>query len=153
MKPLFSIVLAVLLPITAMAQTDLSQTPDADSGLTTFSANEVNLDDFLWMARPLIIFSDTTADPRLKRQLDLLAARPEDLTERDVVVIIDDDKDSQSEAREKLHPRGFALVLIDKDGSVMLRKPLPWSTRELSRAIDKTPLRQQELLDARESGS
>jgi len=35
--------------------------------------------------------------------------------------------------------------LIGKDGKVKLRKPRPWTVRELSRVIDKMPMRQQEL--------
>ena len=39
------------------------------------------------------------------------------------------------------------MVLLDKDGAVKLRKPLPWQVREIVRAIDKFPLRQQEIRD------
>ena len=48
--------------------------------------------------------------------------------------------------RAKLRPRGFSLVLIDKDGEAKLRKPLPWDVREITHAIDKFPLRRQEIL-------
>jgi len=34
---------------------------------------------------------------------------------------------------------------MDKDGSVALRKPSPWSVREISRAIDKMPSRREEM--------
>ena len=34
---------------------------------------------------------------------------------------------------------------MDKDGQVKLRKPFPWDVREISRAIDKFPLRRQEI--------
>jgi len=37
------------------------------------------------------------------------------------------------------------LVLMDKDGQIAQRKPFPWTVREISRAIDKMPLRQEEL--------
>ena len=42
-------------------------------------------------------------------------------------------------------------VLIGKDGTVYLRKPFPWSVREISRSIDKMPLRQQEIRDRRDA--
>lgn len=51
--------------------------------------------------------------------------------------------------RQRLRPRGFMLVLIGKDGGVKLRKPVPWDVREISRSIDKFPLRQQEIRDRR----
>ena len=40
-------------------------------------------------------------------------------------------------------------VLIDKDGGIKLRKPLPRTVREITRIIDKTPLRRQEVEDRR----
>jgi hypothetical protein len=55
--------------------------------------------------------------------------------------------------RTALRPRGFAVVIVDKDGRVLQRKPLPWDVREITAAIDKTPLRQQELKDARDAGA
>ena len=47
--------------------------------------------------------------------------------------------------RRQLNPRGFSLVMLDKDGQVKQRKPSPWSVREITRAIDKFPLRLQEI--------
>jgi hypothetical protein len=34
---------------------------------------------------------------------------------------------------------------MGKDGQIKLRKPFPWDARELSRSIDKMPMRQQEM--------
>ena len=33
------------------------------------------------------------------------------------------------------------------DGTILLRKPAPWDVREISRSIDKLPLRKQEVRD------
>lgn len=118
---------------------------DPAAGLVILEARDVKLEDFLWIARPLVIFADTPRDPRFILQMERIEARPEDLIERDVVVIIDTDPAAKSAVRQKLRPNGFTFVLIDKDGTIILRKPQPWSTRELARAIDKTPLRQEEL--------
>jgi hypothetical protein len=43
-------------------------------------------------------------------------------------------------------------VLIDKDGEAKLRKPLPWDVREITHAIDKFPLRRQEMRERLPSG-
>ncbi|MCA8880174.1 MAG: DUF4174 domain-containing protein [Rhodobacteraceae bacterium] len=123
----------------------------SQGGFTVLDAN-VDLSQFLWVARPVVVFADTPNDPRFLQQMELLAARPEALAERDVVVIADTDPAARSEIRLKLRPRGFSIVLIDKDGQVELRKPVPWDVRELSRAIDKTPLRRQEIRDAKRAG-
>ncbi len=112
-------------------------------------AVDVTLDDFLWLARPVVVFADTPNDPRFQTQIELLAARMEDLAERDVVVLTDTDPEAFSSLREQLRPRGFMLVVLGKDGGVKLRKPVPWDVRELSRSIDKMPLREQEIRDRR----
>ncbi|MEQ3627007.1 MAG: DUF4174 domain-containing protein [Celeribacter sp.] len=117
------------------------------SGVPLLDAADVEIDDFLWVNRLVLVFSDTPADPRYTRQIEMLTARPADLATRDVVVIVDTDRNSGSPVRARLRPRGFSMVLIGKDGEVDLRKPFPWDVRELSRSIDKTPLRQQEIRD------
>ncbi|MBT8455970.1 MAG: DUF4174 domain-containing protein [Rhodobacteraceae bacterium] len=112
-----------------------------------FDASEVDLADFQWIARPIVVFADTSADPRFREQIELLAERPDELIGRDVVVIVDTDPGGRSDLRRKLRPRGFMLALLGKDGGVKLRKPFPWDVRELTRSIDKMPLRQQEIRD------
>jgi len=112
-------------------------------------ARDVTLSDFHWLARPVVVFADSAADPRYRQQMQLLMSRPSELAERDVVVIVDTDPDAQSALRQTLRPRGFMLVLIGKDGGVKQRKPFPWDVREISRSIDKFPMRQQEIRDRR----
>lgn len=121
---------------------------EADRG-AIFDASEVNLADFQWIARPVVVFADSPNDPAFRRQLDLLNSRLDELVERDVVLITDTDRGEPSEVRKKLRPRGFMLTLIGKDGGVKLRKPFPWDVRELTRQIDKMPIRKQEILDAK----
>ena len=100
---------------------------------------------FLWRARPVVVFADTPADPAFRQQMAFLAERADALAERDVVVIADTDPAADSELRRKLRPRGFMMALVGKDGGVKLRKPFPWDVRELTRSIDKMPLRKQEV--------
>ncbi|MEO0692345.1 MAG: DUF4174 domain-containing protein [Pseudomonadota bacterium] len=117
-----------------------------------FDGSEVDLDAFQWIARPIVVFADTPADPRFVEQIELLMARLDELEERDVVIITDTDPDASSDIRRQLRPRGYMLALIGKDGGVKQRKPSPWSVRELSRSIDKMPMRQQELREQALSG-
>lgn len=108
-----------------------------------------SLDGYLWQSRPLVIFSSSEDDPRLLQQLEWLDAEAGEIEERDVVVIVDIEADEPSELRVKYRPRDFQIVLVGKDGEVKLRKPFPWNVRELSRAIDKMPMRRQEILSNR----
>ena len=140
--------LAALLPGAAFAQSDGPLEDNADGtpqGLEIFDATDVTLDAFLWQKRPIVVFADSPADPRFADQMQMLTSRPYDLVERDVVVITDTDPAAETSIRKRLRPRGFSVALIGKDGQIELRKPSPWSSRELARAIDKMPLRQQEV--------
>ena len=110
---------------------------------------EAGLEPFLWRARPIVVFADTPADPAFRQQMAYLAEESAALAERDVVVIADTDPAARSALRRKLRPRGFMLALIGKDGGVKLRKPFPWDVRELTRTIDKMPMRQQEVRSLR----
>lgn len=157
--------LATMLPIvflagaadaTDSAAMDPLQAWQADRNIT-LGASDIDIETFKWTARPIIVFADSSQDPAFQRQLSLLADRMDELVERDVVLITDTNPDERSALRTKLRPRGFMLTLIGKDGGVKLRKPFPWDVRELTRQIDKMPMRRQEILDAkaaaRESGS
>lgn len=100
---------------------------------------------YLWEKRPVVVFADTPEDPQFRRQMELLAQEAEMLEKRDVVVLTDTDPAARSALRSRLRPRGFQLVIVGKDGQVKLRKPRPWTVREIGRVIDKMPLRQQEI--------
>lgn len=112
-------------------------------------ADGIELSMFLWQNRPIVIFADTANDPRYIDQIEMLEAEAARLVERDMVVLTDTDPAARSPVRQKLRPRGFQVVLIDKDGGVMLRRPFPQSVREITRSIDKTPLRQREIEERR----
>jgi hypothetical protein len=75
-----------------------------------------------------------------------------DLIERDVVVVIDTDRHSDSDLRRLLRPRGFMLAIIEKDGTIAQRRPAPRDVREINAIIDRFPLRRQEMLERRPSG-
>lgn len=157
MKHVISFVFLAFFASQVAAQTSTdTQDPTTDAvalwqedHTTVFAASEINLNKFIWIARPVVVFADSENDPNFRRQIELLQERPEFLAERDVVIITDTAPDDPSEARTRLRPRGFMLVLMGKDGEVELRKPSPWSVREISRSIDKMPLRAQEVEDRR----
>jgi hypothetical protein len=114
-----------------------------------FDASEVVLSDLLYIARPVIVFADNPNQPEFRQQMQLFEADISGLDIRDVILIVDTDPAARTAIRQELRPRGFNLVLIDKDGRVNLRKPEPWDVREISRQIDKMPLRLQEIREGR----
>jgi len=148
MKPLLASVLIALCPVALVAQdSDVAGDRLIDEVILGNSVQK--LDEFLWIKRPVVVFADSPADPRYVEQMTLLTQRLEELAIRDVVVLTDTDPSARSALRRKLHPRGFMWALIGKDGSVYLRKPLPWDVREITRTIDKMPMRQQEIRDSK----
>lgn len=112
---------------------------------TIFDASEINLPDLAFIARPVVVFADSPNDPRFSEQIRLLLAQAQDLAPRRVIIVTDADPSARTPLRQLLRPHGFALVLIDTDGRVALRKPEPWDVRELTRIIDKMPSRLREI--------
>ncbi|TDK41050.1 DUF4174 domain-containing protein [Antarcticimicrobium luteum] len=145
MKRILAFVIATFIPFSALAAEEAGP---ADEALIQ-PVGETELGAFLWLRRPILIFSDTPSDPRFIDQIAMLEAEAARLTERDVVILTDTDPGARSPARQKLRPRGFQFVLIAKDGTVALRKPAPLSVREITRTIDKMPMRQREVEERR----
>lgn len=100
---------------------------------------------YKWEARPVIIFADSEKDPRFQRQVASLAARSDDMAERDVVILMDTDPDAKSELRQMFRPRDFQILLIGKDGQIKLRRPHPITAEDLNRQIDRMPMRRREM--------
>lgn len=120
-------VLAVGLPLAALAQ-----------------EAQPTLEELKGHARPAVIFADSPEDPRFIQQMSYLDAFPEELEKRGVVVLTDTDPAANGPLRQRLRPQGFGVVLIDLDGSVAHRRPLPTTVRELVNFIDRTPSRRLE---------
>ena len=140
---LFGITLVLASPAVAQ-DADVGADPDTPA-LVIIEDPEVTLEQFQWTARPIVVFADAKADPRFDEQMRFLLADEAELLERDVVILVDTTPRPRSALRDALRPRGFMLALIDKDGDVKLRKPAPWTVREITRSIDKWPSRQQEI--------
>jgi Domain of unknown function (DUF4174) len=145
MTRILAIVLSALIPFAALSQE--AQEPEVLAVVQP--AGESELNEFLWTNRIILVFADSPADPRYIEQLDLLNQELAALGDRDVLILTDTDPKALSPIRTQLRPRGFSMVLIGKDGGVKLRKPRPWSVREISRSIDKFPDRQREVEDRR----
>ncbi|QYK43079.1 MAG: DUF4174 domain-containing protein [Paracoccaceae bacterium] len=158
MKPLHILVLSVFLPAAAAAAQEVAAPVATESAgapaerAMIIDAAGATLAEFQWLRRPVLVFADSPSDPNFIRQMELIERDIDALAERDVIVITDTDPVAMGYFRTRFRPRGFGLVLMDKDGVTTLRKPLPWDVREISRAIDKWPMRRQEMLERYPSG-
>ena len=136
MKQFFAVAAFIFIPILSLAENNVIFV-----GVT----KDTDLSSYQWTHRPIVVFANSPEDVNYTRQIKMLKSELNQLLVRDVVVLTDTNPSEVSPLRELLRPRGFGLLLIGKDGQVKLRKPFPWSVRELSRAIDKMPMRRQEL--------
>ena len=148
MTRMLTLVFSTIFPLMALAADGSAPADDP----FVRPAGDSTLSEFLWVKRPIVVFADTPADPRLQQQIDMLLEGEEAMRDRDVVVLTDTEPAARLPIRSDLRPRGFQMVFVDKDGVVKLRKPSPWSVREIGRSIDKTPLRQREIRERREGG-
>ena len=136
MKQFFAVAAFIFIPILSLAENNV---------IFVEVTKDTDLSSYRWTHRPIVVFANSPEDVNYTRQIKMLESELNQLLVRDVVVLTDTNPSEVSPLRESLRPRGFALLLIGKDGQVKLRKPFPWSARELSRAIDKMPMRRQEL--------
>ena len=136
MKQFFAVAAFIFIPILSLAENNV---------IFVEVTKDTDLSSYRWTHRPIVVFANSPEDVNYTRQINMLESGLNQLLVRDVVVLTDTNPSEVSPLRELLRPRGFALLLIGKDGQVKLRKPFPWSARELSRAIDKMPMRRQEL--------
>ena len=139
-KTRLSAALALVLVATAAA----AQTVAAQAQAAAEATVQPDLADLLWVARPLVVFADSPQDPRYVQQMELLDAGAAVLEDLRVQVLTDTDPAAMGPLRHALRPRGFGLVLIDTDGSVVQRRPTVTSVRELAGTIDRLPSRRQE---------
>lgn len=145
MKKYIPLVFAGIFAFSAPAFAE-SENPDT----SLFAVADMdNLNDFKWKKRPILVFANSADDPSFVAQLAFLRARTEELVERDVIVLTDTDPDARAPLRLMMRPRGFMLVLVDKEGNVELRKPFPWDVREITRSIDKMPARKREIREGK----
>ena len=145
MKRILPLVLACIFAAPVAGETAID---DPDEVLV-IGIETTDLNEFIWKKRPIVVFADSPNDPLFEEQMELLLSRPDALRTRDVVILTDTDPSARSELRQKLRPRGFMMVLIGKDGGIKLRKPFPWDVREISRSIDKMPIRQREIRNSK----
>lgn len=139
-----------LLAASAIFVLALAPLARAETPFAPVPAETVDLAAMKWQKRPIVVFADTPADPAFAQQMADLADMWPALAARDVEIITDTDPDARTDVRRTLRPVGFAVVLMDKDGTVVLRKPSPRSGREIISTIDRLPLRREE--QRRESG-
>jgi hypothetical protein len=115
--------------------------------------------------RPLLVFSPAPNDALLRRQIALLDRDADDMMDRFVLytpvapdphrlsrpldapyTILDARQMSEIRARFHIPAPQFTVLLLDEDGSVMLRSLNAVNPARLNALIDQTPERRAEML-------
>lgn len=141
--PKSSLSVALALAVAVMGAV-AAQAPVAAAQAGSETEAQPTLADLLWVARPLVLFADTPQDPRYVQQMDLFATGAGELENLRVQILTDTDPGANGPLRQALRPRGFGIVLMDTDGSVVQRRPTVTSVREIAGTIDRLPSRRQE---------
>jgi len=134
------------LPLVALAAAALiatAQTPRPSSLAQQLRASH-------WQKRVLLIGAPTASQVDFQQQKKLLAAAPDQLQERDFLVLelpydqlsAADRQYWQQELKQPL--TSFVMVLIGKDGGVKRTETKPLAAAELFGTVDKMPMRRQE---------
>jgi hypothetical protein len=128
-------------------------------GSTGERENTVDLKQYQWKNRLLLVFAPTREEPSFKALHDSTVARRADVEDRDLVVFellesgpssVDGDPLDPATARQLRNrfgapPGGFSVVLVGKDGGVKLDRQDRTSLEEIFALIDSMPMRQEEM--------
>ena len=121
--------------------------------------NNVELSDYLWKKRPLLLFAPSPSSPMYRSVPDNLSANLDQIVDRHMVIIevfengmirIDgksDSRNSTASLRQRFSAEegGLTAILVGKDGGLKLRQNGRLDLSEIFSLIDTMPMRQQEM--------
>ena len=96
-------------------------------------------------SRPLVILSDSRDDPRVAKQIAALDHTRPALDNRNIKVLTEAEPGSRLRKSLGVAERGFAVVLVGKDGGVKKVWRDPVDPKGIFTIIDAMPMRQQEM--------
>lgn len=114
--------------------------------------------------RPLLVFSPSPTDARLKQQTHMLDSDADDMMDRFVMltpimpdrkryatpldtpyIVLSEAEMESIRARYRVPQGRFEVLLLDEDGRVLLREDRPVDTTRINTRIDALPERQVEM--------
>lgn len=113
--------------------------------VTGASAHAAELDTLKGTARPVVVLSDSRDDPRVAKQISALDHTKPELDERNIKVLREAKPGSALRKSLGVAKRGFAVVLVGKDGGVKKVWRDPVDPKDIFTVIDAMPMRQREM--------
>ncbi|KAM3089936.1 DUF4174 domain-containing protein [Phormidesmis sp. 146-35] len=120
----------------------------------------MDLDQYQWKNRLLLIFAPSESSADYRSQLQFLKAQQSQLVDRNLLLIrvfketgFVGDQAINSEAIAQLRKRygiqsdEFRIILVGKDGTEKRRETAPTAMNAIYRQIDQMPMRRQEMSD------
>lgn len=128
------------------------------SFMSCHNSPELNLSDYKWENRIILLFSDDE-NPEYRQQVDKLLDDKPGLFDRDLLIFHIDkkssikellhsnefDPDSNLRSQFNVPESDFYVLLIGKDGGVKYRDHSPVASEKLYAIIDAMPMRQAEM--------
>lgn len=110
----------------------------------------IDLDQYKWKSRLLLIFAPSGDDPNYLEQQRMLEGREAELAERETLVMQLVDAPTQPPTLPLRERFGigidqFAVVLVGKDGGAKLVEQQPVAISRVKELIDSMPMRQEEM--------
>lgn len=123
------------------------------------SAMDLNIEDFQWKKRLLLIFSPNSADPLFNSLSNEISSRPGDVEDRDLAIFeilesgvskmdsseLEPQKSVSIRERFEIPNNTFTVILLGKDGGIKLKRNDHVRLEEIFRLIDSMPMRQDEM--------
>ncbi len=117
-------------------------------GLGATAAHASSLDKLKALqgtSRPVVILSDSRDDPRVAKQISALDHTKPELDNRNIQVLTEAEPGSKLRKSLGVSERGFAVVLVGKDGGVKKVWRDPVDPKGIFTVIDSMPMRRNEM--------
>ena len=106
----------------------------------------MNLTQYLWKNRIVLVFTPTASDSRFQMQTDLFEKSKSDLEERNILVfpVVGTDE-MKTRCQFRVSKEDFAVVLIGKDGNEKHRWAGVAPIEQIDHRVDRMPMRRSEM--------
>jgi hypothetical protein len=113
--------------------------------LSLIAVADADLAGYKWKNRVLVILAPSESDPQVKEQRASAAASTAGFSERDLIVVTEIGVEGSIHRKFGIRESDFRVLLIGKDGHCTLQWPKPVSSEVIFSAIDKMPMRRDEM--------
>lgn len=124
----------------------------AGCGAAAAGPASLDLQQYLWRNRVLLVFASRADDPALAQQKTIIERSAAGVAERDLVLIaVPPEADTGAGPAARLRAKfgataqGFRVVLVGKDGGAKFASSEPIEAERLVGVIDAMPMRRREM--------